>query len=326
MSEFAKAACASIVATAVTLLGLPPRPAAAQAADYPSRKVTFVVGFAPGGRIDTMARIVAQGLGERFGYPIVVENRPGAASNIAAKVVASAPPDGYTLLFAGNSLAINQTFYKNLTYSIDQLQAVAVAAIDSQALAINAGRPARTLAEFLDASRGATFTFGYGGSSAHIVAEYVLKVLAKSPAIGVPFQSGAPTITALLGNHVDIIAGPVAEVYPQAQQGALRALAVTGARRAQAFPEVPTLNETGFPGLEINGWVGLLAPAKMPPEISAKLNAAVNAVVAEPAIDKRLRETGYEPTVMPVSGAAAVLKTSIEKWGRMLEATGITAE
>jgi len=115
-------------------------------------------------------------------------------------------------------------------------------------------------------------------------------------------------------------------VYPQAQQGALRALAVTGARRAQAFPEVPTLSETGFPGLEINGWVGLLAPAKMPPEISAKLNAAVNAVVAEPAIDKRLRETGYEPTVMPVSGAAAVLRNSIEKWGRMLEATGITAE
>jgi len=296
MSEFAKAACASIAATAVALLALPPRPAAAQASDYPSRKVTFVVGFAPGGGIDTMARIVAQGLGDRFGYQIVVENRPGAASNIAAKVVASASPDGYTLLFAGNSLAIN------------------------------AGRPARTLAEFLDASRGATFTFGYGGSSAHIVAEYVLKVLAKSPAIGVPFQSGAPTITALLGNHVDIIAGPVAEVYPQAQQGALRALAVTGARRAQAFPEVPTLNETGFPGLEINGWVGLLAPAKMPPEISAKLNAAVNAVVAEPAIDKRLRETGYEPTVMPVSGAAAVLKTSIEKWGRMLEATGITAE
>jgi tripartite-type tricarboxylate transporter receptor subunit TctC len=151
-------------------------------------------------------------------------------------------------------------------------------------------------------------------------------VLAKSPAIGVPFQSGAPTITALLGNHVDIIAGPVAEVYPQAQQGALRTLAVTGAHRAQAFPEVPTLSEAGYPGLEINGWVGLLAPAKMPPEISAKLNAAVNAVVAEPAIDKRLRETGYEPTVMPVSGAAAVLRTSIEKWGRMLEATGITAE
>lgn len=330
MSEFAKAARTAIVATAVALLAPPPHPAIAQAitqaVDYPSRKVTFVVGFAPGGGIDTMARIVAQGLSERYGYQIVVENRPGAASNIAAKAVAGAAADGYTLLFTGNSLAINQTFYKNLTYSIDELRAVAVAAIDSHALAINASRPARTLAEFLDASRGDAFTFGFGGSSARIVAEYVFKVVAKSAAVGVPFQSGAPTITALLGNHVDIIAGPVAEIYPQAQQGALRALAVTGARRAQAFPEVPTLSEIGFPGLEINGWVGVLAPAKTPPEICGKLNAAVNAVVAEPAIDKRLRETGYEPSVMPLGGAEAVLKTSIEKWGRMLEATGITAE
>jgi tripartite-type tricarboxylate transporter receptor subunit TctC len=315
---------AAIAVAAMAFLALPTRPASAQA-DYPNRKITFMVGFAPGGGIDTMARIVAQGLSERFGYQIVVENRPGAASNIAAKAIAGAAADGYTLLFTGNSLAINQTFYKNLTYSIDDLQAVAVAAIDSQALAINAANPARTLKAFLDAKRE-SFTFGYGGSSAHIVSEYVLKVLAKAPAIGVPFQSGAPTVTALLGNHVDIIAGPVVEIYPQAQQGALRALAVTGPRRALAFPDVPTLSEIGFPGLEINGWVGVLAPAKTPSEVCAKLNAAVNAVVAEPAIDKRLREVGYEPSTMPLASAADVLRTSIEKWGRMIEATGITAE
>jgi len=300
--------------------------AGANSADYPARKLTFVVGFAAGGGIDTMARIVAQGLAEQFGYQIVIENRPGAASNIAAKAVASAAPDGYTFLFTGNSLAINQTFYKNLAYSIDELRAVAIAAIDSHGLAVNANRPFRTLREFLDASHDKAFTFGYGGSSARIVSEYIFKVVAKTPAIGVPFQSGLPAINALLGNHVDIVAGPVAEIYPQAQQGALRALAVTGPRRAQAFPDVPTLSEVGFPGLEINGWVGLLAPAKTPPDICAKLNAAINAVVAKPDVDKRLRELGYEPSTVALADTGTMLKASIEKWGRMIQATGIVAE
>src|SRR5580704_16966398 len=301
------------------LLSHPPGPAEAQASDYPARKVTFIVGFAPGGGVDTMARIVAQGLTEQLGYQIVVENRPGAASNIAAKAVASAAPDGYTFLFTGNSLAINQTFYKNLTYSIEELRAVAMAAIDSYAFAINTSRPSPTLKAFLDASRGQAFTFGYGGSSARIVAEYVFKVLAKTPAIGVPFQSGLPAINALLGNHVDIVAGPVAEIYPQAHQGTLRALAVTGSRRAQAFPDVPTLSEIGFPGLEINGWVGLLAPAKTPSDICAKLNAAVNAVVATPDVDKKLRDLGYEPSSVAFADTSTLLKTSVEKWGRMIQ-------
>ena len=303
-----------------------PGTAHAEAADYPARKLTFVVGFAAGGGVDTMARIVAQGLAEQFGYQIVIENRPGAASNIAAKAVASAAPDGYTFLFTGNSLAINQTLYKNLNYSIDELRAVAIAAIDSHGLAVNAERPFRTLAEFLDASHDKAFNIGYGGSSARIVAEYVFKVLAKTPAVAVPFQSGLPAINALLGNHVDIVAGPVAEIYPQVQQGALRALAVTGPRRAQAFPDVPTLSEVGFPGIEINGWVGLLAPAKTPPDICAKLNAAVNAVVAKPDVDKRLRELGYEPSSVAFADTSTLLKTSIEKWRHMIEATGITAE
>jgi tripartite-type tricarboxylate transporter receptor subunit TctC len=316
----------ALAATILLLLSQLPRPAHAQLADYPARKVTFVVGFAAGGGVDTMARIVAQALAEEFGYQIVIENRPGAASNIAAKLVASAAPDGYTYLFSGNSLAINQTLYKNLSYSIDELRAVAIAAIDSHGLAVNANQPFRTLEEFLDASHDKAFTFGYGGSSARIAAEYVFKILAKTPAIGVPFQSGLPAVNALLGNHVDIIAGPVAEIYPQVRQGALRALAVTGARRAQAFPDVPTLSQVGFPGLEINGWVGLLAPANTPPEICAKINAAVNAVVAKPSVDKRLRELGYEPSSVALADTSTLLKTSIEKWGRMIQATGITAE
>jgi tripartite-type tricarboxylate transporter receptor subunit TctC len=313
----------ALAAIAVVLAAMP---RAASAEDYPVRKITFVVGFAPGGGVDTMARIVAQELSEQFGYQIVIENRPGAASNIAAKAVAGAAPDGYTLLFTGNSLAINQTLYKNPGYSIDQLQAVAFAAIDSQALAIKSDRPARTLAEFLQGTRGQSFTFGYGGSSAHIVGEYVFNIVAKAAAIGVPFQSGLPAINALLGSHVDIVAGPVAEIYPQAEQGALRALAVTGARRAEAFPDVPNLSEVGFPGLEINGWIGLLAPAGTPAEICAKLNATVRAAVAAPKVEKRLRDLGYEPRAIPLAETATMLKNSVATWQRMILATGITAE
>src|SRR5215470_6718396 len=132
-------------------------PVAAQ--DYPNRKLTFMVGFAPGGGIDTIARVIAQGLTEQFGYQIVIENRPGAASNIAARAVANAAPDGYTLLVTGNSLAINQTYYKNPGYSIDELAPLAIPAIDSQALAVNVDNPARTLADFIETAKRKPFSF-----------------------------------------------------------------------------------------------------------------------------------------------------------------------
>jgi len=298
----------------------------AQAPDYPSGKITFIVGFAPGGGIDTYARVIAQGLGERLGWSVVIENRPGAASNIAARAVAAAPPDGYTILFTGNSYAINQTFYKNPGYATGDLRPVAFVAVDSQGLAVNAANPARTLPEFLQAAKAKPFNYGYGGSSAHIVADYVFKVLAKANATGVPFQSGAPALNALLGNHVDILAAPVAEVHPQVEQGAARVLAVTGPRRSAALPDVATLDELGMPGLGINGWIGMLAPARTPAEICARLNGAVNKVVATPDVDKRLRSLGYEPYVGAFGDTPAYLKRQIDTWGDLIRATGIAAE
>jgi tripartite-type tricarboxylate transporter receptor subunit TctC len=300
--------------------------APANAADYPNRNITFIVGFAPGGGIDTFARVVAQELNVQPGFSVVIENRAGAASNIAAKAVAGATPDGYTLLFTGNSYAINQTFYKNPGYATEDLRPVAFVAIDSQALAVNATSPARGLPEFLQARKATVFNFGYGGSSARIGAEYVFNVLAKANATGVPFQSGAPALTALLGKHVDIIMAPVAEVHPQIQQGNVRALAVTGPRRAGALPEVPTLDELGMPGLGINGWIGILAPAKTPADICAKLNAAVNQIVAKPGVDNGLRGLGYEPYVGSFADAGGFLKRQIDTWGQLIRATGIAAE
>src|SRR3977135_600843 len=143
----------------------------AQPSDYPGRKITFVVGFAPGGGIDTLARVMAQELTEQLGWQIVIENRAGAASNIAAKLVAAAAPDGYTLLFTGNSYAINQTLYRNPGYAPSALRPVAFVAVDSQALAANANHQARTLPEFFAAAQSKPFNFGFGGSSARIAAE-----------------------------------------------------------------------------------------------------------------------------------------------------------
>ena len=200
----------------------------------------------------------------------MIENRPGAGSNIAAKAVATAAPDGATLLFTGNSYAINQTIYRNPGYATADLRAVAIAALDSQGLAVNAANPARSLAGVSGAAKNKPPSFGFGGSSSRIIAEYVLKVMAKTEAIAVPFQSGAPALNALLGKHVDIIAAPIAEFVPQVQQGALRVLAVSGGKRSAAFPDVPMLSEAGFPGLEINGWIGILAPAGTPDDICAE--------------------------------------------------------
>jgi tripartite-type tricarboxylate transporter receptor subunit TctC len=298
----------------------------AQGSDYPQRKITFVVGFAPGGGIDTFARVVAQELGEQFGYQIVIENRPGSASNIAAQVVASAPPDGYTFLVTGNSFAINQTMSKDLTYSVNQLRPVAFPARDSHALAVNADSNAHSLAAFVVMAKGKPISAAVGGSSSHIVADYVLKVTAKLQETSVPFQSGLPAMNALLGHQVDILAGPVSEVFAQLKGGKVRALAVSGPRRALALPDVPTLTQSGFPGLEIAGWIGLLAPAKTPIEVCAKLNAAINTLVDKPSFNARLRNLGYEPATLALSDADAFLSDSIATWRRMILATGLAPE
>ena len=294
MRRFRPAGLAAVMALLALALSAP---AIAQPGNYPTRTITFVVGFAPGGGIDTFARVVAQELNEQAGFAVVIENRAGAASNIAAKAVAAAAPDGYTLLFTGNSYAINQTLYRNPGYATEDLRPVAFVAIDSMALAVNAASPARSLPEFLETGKAVPFNFGYGGSSARIGAEYVFNVLTKGQAVGVPFQSGAPALNALFGRHVDIIAAPIAEVHAQIVQGAVRALAVSGPRRAAALPDTPTLDELGLPGLGINGWIGILAPARTPPDILARLNAAVNRIVARPNVDARLRTLGYEPYV-----------------------------
>jgi tripartite-type tricarboxylate transporter receptor subunit TctC len=314
------------VVFAVLAIAAFPSGAVAQSSGYPQRKITFIVGFAAGGGIDVFARILAQELGSQFGYQIVVENRPGSASNIAAQIVATSSPDGYTFLVTGNSIAINQTMSKYLTYSMSQLRAVAFPARDSHALAINADSNAHSLAEFIAMAKGKPVSAAVGGSSSHIVADYVLKVKAGLQEASVPFQSGQPAMNALLGHQVDILAGPVSEVFAQLKAGRVRALAVSGPRRALALPDVPTLTQSGFPGLEISGWIGLLAPAKTPTEVCLKLNTAINTLVNKPGFNARLRNLGYEPATMALKDTDAFLARSIATWRQMIVATGLAPQ
>src|SRR5262249_17504692 len=153
---------------------------------------------------------------------------------------------------------------------------------------------------------------GFGGSSARIAGEYVFKVLLKTQAVGVPYQSGLPAINALLGHHVDIIVGPIAEMHPQVQQNNLRALVVTGMQRSRSLPDAPTLNETGLPGIDVSGWNDFFAPAKVPHEIAAKLNADINAVVRNPVVDQRMRQLALEPYTVDLADAPVMFKSSIE--------------
>jgi tripartite-type tricarboxylate transporter receptor subunit TctC len=270
--------------------------------------------------------VIAEKLQERWGRPVVVENRTGATGNLAAAAVARAAPDGYTLLFTATGVAINQSLYESPGYAIGDLAPISFAAVNATVLAVNPGNPARTVSEFLAAHAGKSFTFGTAGvgSGAHITAEYLFKVLAKADAIHTPYQSGAQAATALIGNHIDLISVAQPDAAPLARQGALRALAVSGAHRSEALPEVPTLGEAGFPGFSASGWIALLVPAKTSPEIAAKLNAEVNEILQRADVRQRLEAVGFSPSTQSLDAAAGFLRGELDRWSRMVKAIGLT--
>jgi tripartite-type tricarboxylate transporter receptor subunit TctC len=299
--------------------------ALAQDNAYPTQRVGIVVGFAAGGPVDVIARLIADRLQARWGQPVVVENRPGAGGNLAAAVVARAAPDGYTLLFTATGVVINQSLYDHPGYNLRDLTPISFSAINSLLLAVHSNDPAQTLKEFLDLHRGKSFTVGTAGvgSGAHITAEYVFKVLAQADVIHTPFQGAAPATSALLGRHIDMISVAVPDAAQQVQQGTLRGLAVSGATRAQALPNVPTLSEAGFPGFVAQGWIALFAPAELPPKIAEAVNGAVNDVLQTAGARERLAALGFTANVEPLQQTRERLERERESWQKMVEALGL---
>ncbi|HEV3373371.1 MAG TPA: tripartite tricarboxylate transporter substrate binding protein [Xanthobacteraceae bacterium] len=300
-------------------------PTLAWSETYPVRPVHMVVGFAAGGGADIMARLIGQGLTERLGQQIVVDNRPGAGTNIATEVVAKAAPDGYTLLLANSPNAINTTLYDNLSFDFTR-DIVPVASIGRVPLVmvVNPALPAKTVPEFIAYAKAnpGKVNMGSGGNGApdHMSGE-LFKAMAGVGILHVPYRGVAPAIADLLGGQVQVIFGTMPAVIALVKSGKLRALAVTTAARSDQLPDVPAIGEF-VPGYEASQWYGIGAPKGTPAEAIGRLNRETNAVLADPKMQARLAELGA--SVLPGSPAdfGKLIADETAKWAKVVKLSG----
>jgi tripartite-type tricarboxylate transporter receptor subunit TctC len=304
--------------------------AGARAADpYPTRPVHWIVPFPAGGATDVVARIMAQWLSEHLGQQVVIENRGGAGGNIATQSVINAAPDGYTVLLVPTSSAINATLYESLPYNfLKDIAPVAGLVRSPNVMEVSLSVPAMTVAEFIAHAKANPRKINMAspgiGTSVHLSGELFM-VMTGVQLTHVPYRGSAPALTDLMGGQVqvmfDVLPGSLAHV----QAGHVRALAVTTRERADSMPDVPTVADT-VPGYEASTWFGFGAPKGTPPEIIAKLNAVINAGLADPTIKARLAEVGSAP--MPLSPAAfgALVAAETEKWAKVVKASGAKAD
>ncbi|HTQ75972.1 MAG TPA: tripartite tricarboxylate transporter substrate binding protein [Burkholderiales bacterium] len=299
--------------------------AACCAQEWPSKPVRIVVPFAPGGPVDIIARILGVKLADAFGQQFVVENRTGAGGNIGAAVVAKSAPDGYTLLTTSSAIVVNMSLYENPGYDAERdFIAVATAASQPNMIIVTANDPARTLRELIKESRGKQIAFASPGSGTtpHLTGENVLRVLAKLDVTPVHFRGAGLAVTAVVQGEPPIGCMAISGPLPQVKAGKLRALAVSSAKRIPALPDVPTLAEEGFPGVEDYTWVGVFLPAGTPAPIAQKLNAAVNRALDAADVRERLAANAFDPVGGTPQQAADYVKAEIVKWAKVVRETG----
>jgi tripartite-type tricarboxylate transporter receptor subunit TctC len=301
--------------------------ALAQPASYPSRAVREVVPFPPGGPSDVVARMLAQHLGEKWGQQFLVENRTGAGGNVGVSSLVKAPPDGYAVLVTTTSMAVNVTLNAQAGYQIrDFVPVVNIASSPNMIVTGAAG--ARSLRELIDASRAGGLVYGSAGTGTtpHLTAEYLFKTLAGLRVTHVPYKGAAPAVTAALAHEVPAVSVAMPAAVPFIRAGKLRGLAVMSERRALSLPEVPTVQEAGFPAFEDYTWVGAFVPAGTPPEIVAKLNQEANAFLARAETRERLAALAFEPVGGTPGRFAAYLDSEVAKWARVIRETGAKVE
>ena len=301
----------------------------ARAQTYPTRPVRIIVGFPAGGPSDITARLIAQWLSEHLGQEFVVENRPGAASNIATEAALRAPPDGYTLLLVTSTNAVNATFYENLNFNfMSDIAPVAGIIRVPFVMEVNPSIPAKTIPEFISYAKAnpgkINMASGGIGTSVHIAGE-LFKMMAGVNLVHVPYRGSAPALTDMISGQVHVMFDILTSSIQHIRSGALRALAVTSERRSEALPDLPTVGDF-LPGYEATAWYGIAAPKNTPSEIVDKLNNEVNAGLADPKIKARFAELAS--AVIPGSPAdfGRLVGDEIQKWAKVVKFSGAKPE
>ena len=310
---------------ALALVGITP----AQA-QYPGKPVRLIVPFPPGGGTDTLARIVGQKLGETLGQQVIIDNRPGAGTNIGAEIAAKSAPDGYTVLMGNISHAINVTLYGKLSYDFAKdFAPVSLLASTPNILVVHPSVPAKTVKELVALARSRPGQLDYAssgsGSSAHLAGELFLN-LTGVKMTHVPYKGGGPAVIALVGGQCSVGFATTPSVIGHVRSGKMRGLAVTSAQRSPSTPELPTLSEAGVAGYEAGTWYGFLVPTGTSKEIISRLHAESVMLLKQPVVRQRLDNAGFEPIGSSPEEFGAYIRSEIEKWGKVVRTAGVRVE
>ena len=312
-----------LVFSAAASAALPITARTARAQSYPSRPVRILVGFVAGGNFDIVARLLGQWLSEELHQPVIVENRPGASSNLATEAVIRAPADGYTLLLGGAVNAVNATLYEKLAFNfISDVAPVAGVSRFPNVMTVSASFAAKTVPEFIAYARANPGRINQGssgnGTTQHLAGE-LFKMMTGVDFLHVPYKGAPQAIADLLGGQVEVLFEPLPALIQHIRSGKLRALAVTTAARSEALPELPTVAEF-VPGYEASGWNGVCAPRNTPLEIVAKLNSVINAGLADAKLKARLADLGATPLPGSAADFGKLIAAETEKWGKVIRA------
>jgi tripartite-type tricarboxylate transporter receptor subunit TctC len=302
-------------------------PLTARAQIYPSRPITLVLGFAAGGPLDVVSRVLGQALSKRLGQQVVVENRTAATGTTAAAQVARAEPDGYTLMAIPATFAASAALFRKLSFRpVDDFTMISMTCEFPYVLVTHAEHSIRTIADLINAARSQHASLTYGtsgvGSLQHLAVEYFAS-LAGIKLQHIPYRGGAPAIAELLGRRIDLVLDQPSALVDIVRDGRFRALAVTGGQRFFSLPDTPTISEVGFPGFDVTGWQGLVAPANLPAPVLHRLHTELTGVLNEPSIVEKLRALGNNPNPTSPGEFKARLVAEIQRWTKVIDSAKI---